>query len=86
MELHNQIVVCRDPIYLAKLLGQYMALAVSKPGTAPALRNMSTAGSELRLTNLEIQRLMSDYNQSETLASSMLKKRDDASGSVVAKI
>jgi hypothetical protein len=39
-----------------------------------------------KLGNFEIQRLMSDFNQAETLASSVLKKRDDAANAVIGKI
>ena len=36
--------------------------------------------------NFEIQRLMSAFNQAETLASSVLKKRDDTANAVIQKI
>ena len=39
-----------------------------------------------KLGNFEIQDLMSQFNQAETLASSVLKKRDDTASSVTAKI
>ena len=39
-----------------------------------------------KLGNFEIQRLMSQYNQSEQLASSVLKKKDDTSSSVIGKV
>jgi len=39
-----------------------------------------------RMGNFEIQDLMSAYNQAETLASSVLKKRDDTSSSIIGKI
>lgn len=42
--------------------------------------------SEGRLDNFGIQELMSRYNQAETLASSVAKKQDDASNSIIGKI
>jgi hypothetical protein len=42
--------------------------------------------SQDRLGNFEIQRLMSQYNQAETLASSVQKKLDDTAKGVAGKI
>ena len=42
--------------------------------------------AEDKLGNFEIQDLMSTYNQAETLASSVLKKRDDTANAVVGKV
>lgn len=42
--------------------------------------------AEDRLGNFEIQRLMSQYNQSEQLASSVQKKLDDTSNAVIGKV
>jgi hypothetical protein len=39
-----------------------------------------------RMGNFEIQRLMSTYNQAETLASSVKKKADDTANSTIGKI
>ena len=39
-----------------------------------------------KLGNFEIQRLMSQYNQSEQLASSVLKKKDDTANSIIQKV
>ncbi|MFN0169734.1 MAG: hypothetical protein ACKV22_25205 [Bryobacteraceae bacterium] len=39
-----------------------------------------------KMGNFEIQRLMSQYNQAETLASSVRKKTDDTTNAVVGKI
>jgi hypothetical protein len=39
-----------------------------------------------KLGNFEIQALMSDFNQAQTLASSVLKKRDDAGNAVIQKM
>jgi hypothetical protein len=39
-----------------------------------------------RMGNFEIQRLMSRYNQSEQLASSVQKKADDTANGVISKI
>ena len=39
-----------------------------------------------RLGNFEIQRLMSQYNQSEQLASSVQKKKDDTANAVIGKV
>ena len=39
-----------------------------------------------KLGNFEIQALMSDFNQAQTLASSILKKKDDAGNAVIQKI
>jgi hypothetical protein len=38
-----------------------------------------------RMQNFEIQRLMSAYNQAETLASSVRKKHDDTASGIVGK-
>ena len=42
--------------------------------------------AEDRLGNFEIQDLMSRFNQAETLASSVQKKRDDTANAVIGKI
>ena len=42
--------------------------------------------AEDKLGNFEIQDLISTYNQAETLASSVLKKRDDTANAVVGKV
>jgi hypothetical protein len=39
-----------------------------------------------RMGNFEIQRLMSSYNQAETLASSVLKKLSETNSGVIGKI
>jgi hypothetical protein len=43
-------------------------------------------GNQDKLGNFEIQALMSDFNQAQTLASSILKKRDDTGNAVIQKI
>lgn len=43
-------------------------------------------GNQDKLGNFQIQRLMSDFNQAQTLASSILKKRDDTGNAVIQKI
>ena len=42
--------------------------------------------SQDKLGNFEIQTLMSSFNQSETLASSVLKKASDTNSGVIGKI
>ena len=42
--------------------------------------------SQDKLGNFEIQDLMSQFNQAETLTSSVLKKRDDTASSIIGKI
>ena len=53
-------------------------------------RGLLDAGKDLesqdKLGNFEIQGLMSSYNQAATLASSVLKKKDDAASAVIGKI
>jgi hypothetical protein len=39
-----------------------------------------------RLGNFEIQNMMSQYNQAQSLASSVLKKRDNTNNSIINKI
>jgi hypothetical protein len=39
-----------------------------------------------KLGNFEIQGLMSDYNEAQTLASSIMKKKDDTGNAVIQKI
>lgn len=39
-----------------------------------------------KLGNFEIQDLMNEFNQAETLASSVLKKRDDTANAIIQKI
>jgi len=46
----------------------------------PNLRAIDNLGT------FSIQSMMSEYNQSETLASNMLKKRDDTQSSIIGKI
>jgi predicted nucleic acid-binding Zn-ribbon protein len=41
--------------------------------------------AEDELDNFEIQDLMSQFNQAETLASNILKKRDDTANSIIGK-
>lgn len=48
-----------------------------------ALEDLETAD---KLGNFEIQDLMSRFNQAETLASSVLKKKDDTASSVIGKV
>jgi hypothetical protein len=43
-------------------------------------------GHQDKLGNFQIQALMSDFNEAQTLASSILKKRDDAGNAVIQKI
>ena len=43
-------------------------------------------GNQDKLGNFQIQRLMSDFNQAQTLASSILKKKDDTENAVIQKI
>lgn len=47
---------------------------------------MKDLESQDKLGNFEIQDLMSSYNQAETLASNLLKKRDDTANAVIAKL
>ncbi|MBC7778539.1 MAG: hypothetical protein H7125_00405 [Proteobacteria bacterium] len=42
--------------------------------------------AEDKLGNFEIQDLMSQFNEAESLASSVLKKRDDTANAVIGKI
>jgi hypothetical protein len=53
-------------------------------------RGLLTAEKDLqnedKLGNFEIQRLMSSFNQAETLASSVLKKLSDTNSGVIGKI
>lgn len=66
---------------------------VSKGGkqSAEALRKkfddmMKDLEAKDRMGNFEIQRLMSSYNQAETLASSVQKKADDTQSATIGKI
>ena len=56
----------------------------SRELTADELNAVS--GGRDKLGNFEIQRLMSSYNQAETLASSVQKKANDTANAVVGKI
>ena len=56
----------------------------SRELTADELNAVS--GGHDKLGNFEIQRLMSSYNQAETLASSVQKKANDTANAVVGKI
>jgi hypothetical protein len=47
---------------------------------------LAALDGEDKLGNLEINQLMSDYNQAETLASSIVKKRDCVASSIIGKI
>lgn len=49
-------------------------------------RRVKTLGLNDRMGNFLIQKLMSDFNQAETLASSILKKKDDTTSAVIGKI
>ena len=58
--------------------------------SAKLRKNLQKAAKELQSQdksgNFEIQQLMSAYNQAETLASSVLKKRDDTANAIIGKI
>lgn len=49
-------------------------------------RSLGRMEGDDKLGNFQIQDLMSTYNQNETLASSVMKKRDDTSSNVIGKI
>ncbi|MFO1325193.1 MAG: hypothetical protein U1F15_14175 [Burkholderiales bacterium] len=46
---------------------------------------LAALDGEDKLGNFEIQQLMSDYNQAESLASSIAKKRDCVADSIISK-
>ena len=48
--------------------------------------NSKDLESQDKLGNFQIQDLMSQYNQSETRASSLTKKKDDTANSILSKI
>ena len=52
----------------------------------PIRRVDHVASASPQLGNFEIQSLMSAFNQAETLASSVQKKRDDTASSTIGKI
>ena len=52
----------------------------------PSHRRRPSLRSNDALGNFSMQTLMSDCNQAETLASSVLKKRDDTQSSIIGKI
>jgi len=62
--------------------------AVASPYEAMlrARSSLAQPNLALQMSNLAIQMIMSQYNQSETLASSLIKKRDDAPSGVIQKI
>jgi len=64
--------------------------AMHRELTANELDVVSAAGRGLqnqdRLGNFEIQSLMSQYNQAQTLASSVQKKLNDTANGVIGKI
>jgi hypothetical protein len=45
-----------------------------------------TGGGGDKLGNTKIQTLMSDFNEAQTMASSVLKKAHDAANSIIGKI
>jgi uncharacterized membrane-anchored protein YhcB (DUF1043 family) len=47
---------------------------------------MKDLQSQNRLGNFEIQRLMSAFNQAETLASNIQKKADDTANAIISRI
>ena len=74
-----------------QLLAQYKKEQREADQKLAALRaKLEAAAKELegkdRMGNFEIQRLMSAFNQAETLASSVLKKRDDAATAIINKL
>src|SRR5437867_3144038 len=68
---------------LAEAGAALAALAKHAQETASQLKGLE---AQDRMGNFEIQRLMSAYNQAETLASSVQKKMDDTVGAVIGKI
>jgi hypothetical protein len=61
-----------------------IATAHAHPNETPAAAK-SLEGAD-RMSNFEIQRLMSDFNQAETLSSSVQKKLDDTRNGAAQKI
>jgi hypothetical protein len=69
----------------------YIKKQQAAESAADALRKklqqaMKQLESSDRMGNFEIQRLMSEFNQAETLSSQLQKKREDAKNAVVSKI
>jgi len=73
-----------------KLVHESRELTADELNTVSGGRGHFTSGKSLenqdKLGNFEIQRLMSSFNQAETLASSVLKKLSDTNSGVIGKI
>jgi hypothetical protein len=74
-------------------VAQALKLAQGAPNAqtlASIKQSLDTAMKDLdaqdKLGNFEIQQLMSQYNEAQTLASSVLKKQDDAAKAVIQKL
>lgn len=82
MKLKNEInSIYAD--YLKKQAAAESAADVLRKKLDQAMKNLEAAD---KLGNFEIQRLMSEFNQAESLRSQAQKKLDDAKKSVISKI
>ncbi len=71
----------------SKAPGNVSGGVASSPGIRQRFDDKSKdLESRDKLGNFEIQDLMSQYNQAETLASSILKKRDDTANAIIQKM
>jgi hypothetical protein len=69
--------------YLKKQQAAESAADVLRKKLQQAMKQLEASD---RMGNFEIQRLMSEFNQSESLSSQVLKKIEDAKNAVVSKI
>lgn len=69
--------------YVKKQVAAESAAAALRKKLQQAMKNLEAAE---KMGNFEIQRLMSDFNQAETLSSQLQKKREETKNAVVSKI
>jgi hypothetical protein len=81
----------RAPLVIDTEVKQHLAdtrrlIAKLERHLATFARKVHDLESTDRLGSFEIQDLMSSFNQAETLASNILKKRDETSQAIISKI
>ncbi len=87
----NKAAIVKMKNELERYYADYLKKQTAAENAANALRKklgeaMKSMEANGKLGNFEIQRLMSEFNQAETLASQVLKKREETKKSVVSKL
>lgn len=87
----NKAAMAKMKNELEKYYADYQKKQAASESAAATLRKkieeaMKDLEANNKISNFEIQQLMSEYNQAETLASQVLKKREETKKKVVSKL